>query len=381
MDNFEFLETIPQVFVEEYLRRDEFCLGENVQFWDGEDLDLSNYEIAIVGLKEVVNQNEFDVYFEFRKHLYQLYPGNWHKRIIDLGNIPLAENYKDSEFLIVSILKQLLKKNVIPIILGSSQKYSFCQYRAYDEVKYMVNLACVDAKFDLGNADSELSNTNYVGHMVVQQPYNLFNYANLGYQNFYVRQDEVSLLDKLHFESYRLGEITTNIRLVEPILRDTDLVSIDMESLKVSEIGIGGTMVNGFLAKELAAIARYAGLSEKVSSISLYLNDSKLNVSLNEVIAQTIWYFIEGVNFRVKENVTSKNQNFTKYIVPIENEDLIFYHSAFSDRWWIEIPQIIRNSNNFKETSLLPCTKDNYLNACQQEFPNRWIKAKLKNEI
>ena len=40
----------------------------------------------------------------------------------------------------------------------------------------------------------------------------------------------------MFFESYRLGEITSYMEQVEPILRNTDLVSIDMAGVQAADI-------------------------------------------------------------------------------------------------------------------------------------------------
>lgn len=382
MDNFEFLLPHKENEIKENFICDDFCLGSQVYFWQGEDVNFNTFEVAILGLKN--NTDDYNANLHgIRSHLYKLYPGNWQKKIIDLGDVPLAASYTDNEFLIKKILFALLKNNVIPILLGPDQKYTLAQYRAYDEVKYMVNVANVDASFDLGDSEKELCATNFVGHMIVNKPYNLFNYANLGYQSYFVRQDEISLVDKLFFEAYRLGEISSDLKLVEPILRDSDLVSIDLKSIKNAEIPyIDSGMINGFQVKELCSIARYAGLSEKITSFGLYhINKFPHSQTFFESIAQIIWYFIEGLHLRRKETVNIKNPNFLKYIVPVEEEELIFYKSSFSERWWIEIPQFLNTNNKLKDKALLPCTKDNYLNACQKELPARWLKAKLKNEI
>lgn len=381
-DNFEFIEPIALSTIKANFIKDEFCLGSKVVFWDGAEIEFNNYDIAIIGLKDNSEQ-QFTALHGIRRQLYNLYPGNWQKRVVDLGDVPLATSYNDSEFLIKSILQYLLRKNVVPIILGTNQKYTLTQYRAYDEVKYMVNLTNIDSSFDLGDADKSLEATNFVGHMIVNKPYNLFNYANLGYQSYYVRQDEIDLIEKLFFEAYRLGEVTKDLKMVEPILRDTDLLSIDLMSLRNSEIPLKtDKMINGYLTKELCTIARYAGLSEKITSLGLY-HTGELPISLTyfESVAQIIWYFLEGFNLRRKEQVNIKNPNFTKYIVPAEESDLVFYRSDYSERWWMEIPQFVGSNNKLKELALLPCTEANYLNACQKEIPERWLKAKLKNEI
>jgi hypothetical protein len=42
-------------------------------------------------------------------------------------------------------------------------------------------------------------------------------------------------------------------------------------------------------------------------------------------------------------------ENYIKYIVPMEEETLIFYKSDKTDRWWIEIPFISNGNNKLKK--------------------------------
>ena len=73
--------------------------------------------------------------------------------------------------------------------------------------------------------------------------------------------------------------------------------------------------------------------------------------------------------------------NFLTYQVPIEDEVLTFYKSEKTARWWIEIPFIMGLNNKLKRHTLLPCTYQDYLDACNQNIPERWFKARKKNEI
>src|SRR5690606_40363689 len=100
----------------------------------------------------------------------------------------------------------------------------------------MVNIVNIDNRFDLGNAELRISNKSYVGKMVVDKPYNLFNYSVLGYQSFFNAPQEIALMDKLFFDAYRLGEVTADTTIVEPIMRDADMVTLDVTAIK-SEIG------------------------------------------------------------------------------------------------------------------------------------------------
>ena len=78
-------------------------------------------------------------------------------------------------------------------------------------------------------------------------------------------------MDNLYFEAYRLGDVCSKIRLVEPVMRDADIVSVDMKSIRASELSSRQKFSpNGFDGKEICAIARYAGISNKVSSFGIF---------------------------------------------------------------------------------------------------------------
>ena len=77
----------------------------------------------------------------------------------------------------------------------------------------------------------------------------------------------------------------------------------------------------------------------------------------------------------------SNEDLYTSYKVPIDEEILVFKKSIKTGRWWIELPFISDINNKLKRKTLLPCTYGEYLGACNQEIPERWMKARRKNEI
>ena len=94
-------------------------------------------------------------------------------------------------------------------------------------------------------------------------------------------------------------------------------------------------------------------------------------------MAQMIWYFIEGVNFRVKDYPFSGKENYQKFTVLMEDDDpLVFYKSNKTGRWWIEIN--ILSDNKYKRHALIPCTYKDYIDATAQIIPERWYKAMQK---
>jgi hypothetical protein len=83
-------------------------------------------------------------------------------------------------------------------------------------------------KFDFGKENDGLSASSYLTKIIIDEPNNLFNYCNIGYQTYHNSQEEIDLVEKLFFDSYRLE--SNNITLAEPIFRDADVVSLDLNS-------------------------------------------------------------------------------------------------------------------------------------------------------
>ena len=353
----------------------------------GELPDLKDVEIAILGVKE--NRNDIDYigtavsYAAIRQELYALYPGNWTHKMADLGNIENGETVEDTYFAVKAVVGALLERGIIPIVLGAGQDVAYAQYRSYDTKGEMVNLVNVDNKFDLGDSDAHISNHSYMGKVIVNQPYNLFNYCTLGYQSFFNPAGEIALMEKLFFDAYRLGEVSSEITMVEPVMRDADIVIMDINAIKTSEISYKNSMSpNGFDGREICAISRYAGISNRVTSFGVYelkdFSDARNGAML---VAQILWYFIEGVNFRVADEDFDDDSQYTTYQVPVDDDILVFRKSAKTGRWWVEMPFILNSNNKSKRRTLLPCTYGDYLSACNQEIPERWFKACRKNEV
>jgi arginase family enzyme len=345
--------------------------------------EVSKVTIGIIGVLENrgnSNGNQEIDLLAIRKELYRLYPGNWDASIADFGNILAGNSIEDTYFALKKVASSLIKNNIIPIVIGGSQDLTYSLYRAYDDLEQMVNLVAVDSQFDFGKESDVVSASSYLTKIVIEEPNNLFNYCNIGYQTYYNSQEEIDLVEKLFFDAYRLGEVSNTIAIAEPVFRDADLVSFDMNSVKSSDSGNFTPFVpNGFNGKEICALSRYAGISDKVTSFGIFNHNDTEQESV--LIAQIIWYFIEGYHYRSNEYPFGSRENYLKYIVPSEDEELIFYKSDKTDRWWIEIPFIINGNNKLKRNTLLPCSHEEYLAACDQELPERWWKAQRKNSI
>ena len=384
---FDFLSPVNEELLEGIRHLNKQCIGSQIRLHTSTSgiPDMEGVDVAIFGVVEnrrAVKNTELNGFSKLRRQFYSLFPGNWKLNLADLGDIEAGATVEDTYFAVQSIVEGLIKQDIIPIILGGSQDLIYAQYRAYDKLDQMVNLVNIDRKFDLGDAEKMISSESYVGKIVVDKPYNLFNYSTVGYQTYFNSQDEIELMERLFFEAYRLGEVTSDISLMEPIFRSANLVGMDLGAIDSASMNSSiFNSPNGFNGREICALSRYAGISDKVSSFGVYEYQDHLGDLANMLVSQIIWYFIEGVNYRTNENTISAKKEFIKYQVPIDDEVLVFFKSPVSGRWWIEIPFLSNVNTKLKRHTLLPCSEEDYLEACNQVIPERWYKAKRKNEV
>jgi arginase family enzyme len=387
--NFNFLSPVSDLVLAHNELLSQQALGRKLRIHSKQQgiPDLEDVNVALIGVLENRNDHnyigdEFQLN-DIRKAFYSLFPGSWNTVIADLGDINQGESVEDTYFALKTTVAILIQKKIIPVIIGGSQDLTYANYRAYDMIIPMVNIVNIDCKFDLGDSNKPIKNNSFVGKIILDQPYNLFNYATIGYQTYFNSQEEIDLMDKLYFESYRLGQVSTDLSLVEPVLRDANIVSLDLSSIKSAEVSLNQKYSpNGFDGKEICTISRYAGISNKVSSFGIYeYKPSKDDEITSMLIAQIIWYFVEGVNFRIKDDDFTDENSYQKYITLVEDQELIFFKSNKTGRWWIEIPFLTEINTKLRRHTLLPCMHQDYLDACNNKVPDRWYKAFQKNSV
>ena len=386
MIDFSFLSPVQDRFVDQIELFHGQAIGKKLFIHTSKNTpELKGIKIAIVGVQESRNSvnyigDEFQI-IEIRKAFYKLFPGNWSHHMADLGDIQRGNTVEDTYFALSKVVSSLVNSNIIPIIIGGSQDLTYANYRAYDKISSMVNIVNIDKSFDLGDSSKPITNGSYLGKIILEKPYNLFNYTAIGFQTYFNSQEEIDLMEKLYFESYRLGDISKSIGLVEPLLRDADIVTLDLNSVKSSEVSLNQKYSpNGFDGREICTISRYSGISNKVSSFGIFeYNPSKNDQATTMLVAQIIWYFIEGVNCRLNDDDFTDQNNYQKFTVLVEDQELVFYKSKKTGRWWIEIPFIEYSNTKSQQHPLLACMYEDYETATKGIIPERWFKAYKKN--
>lgn len=362
-------------------------LGKLIALNDGRNLGkINDYHLAIIGVPEgrgsMGNQGCEDAPDAVRKYLYQLYQGpaaSW--KIVDLGNLRIGASISDTYFALSNIVSDLIKAKVVPIILGGGQDLTFANFLAYKEQESTVNVLSIDSAFNVGDTENpELTSSNFMSRIILYQPNFMFNYSNIGYQTYFVNQEEVDLMTRLYFDTHRLGKLREDIKEAEPVIRNADFISFDVSAIRQSDApGNANATPNGFYGEEACQLARYAGISDKLSSIGFYEINPSLdtNGQTAHLVAQMIWYFIEGYYARKGDFPVVDKIEYTKYNVSIKNgeEELLFYKSPKSDRWWMDVPYPSNNRIKYQRHLLLPCSYTDYELACQDQIPDRWWKT------
>ncbi len=350
---------------------------------------LDDVQIAVLGVKEDRNapDNEGCAYAPdyVRKYLYNLFQSHFKLKLADLGNIKQGDTPEDTYFALKTVVSELLEKKIVPIILGGSQDLTYANYRAYESLGQIINIVNVDSSFDLGLNEEHITNHNYLNKILTHQPNFLFNYTNMGYQTYFVDQDAIELMQKLYFDIHRLGMVRKNLEEVEPIVRNADMLSFDMSSIRQSDApGNANASPNGFFGEEACQIIRYAGLSDKLSSLGFYeLNPAYDNGEQTaHLVAQMIWYFLEGFYHRKNDFPDRKRKDsgaYIKYVVSMKDfeDKIVFYKSKVSDRWWMEVPCQGLQSK-YERQFLVPCSYTEYQDALKEELPEKWWQVYQK---
>ena len=312
-----------------------------------------------------------------RKYLFSLNIGPYPVNMVDLGNIKKGFSVTDTYFALSSAVAEMIENNVVPVILGGSQDHTFANYQAYQSLGQIINIVAVDPMFDLGKSEEELNAQSYLSSIILHQPNYLFNYANIGFQTYFIDQDAIRLMKNLYFDTYRLGIVRETLEDVEPIVRNADMVTFDISSVRFSDApGNANATPNGFYGEEACQIARYAGLSDKLTSIGFYevnpLHDKAGQTA--HLVAQMIWYFIDGYYNRAHDFPFRNEEDYLKYRVSIRDhkEEIVFYKSKRTDRWWMEIPLPAEQRIKYERHYLVPCSYKDYQIACENDIPDRW---------
>ena len=341
---------------------EKYQWGANIKLFSGKMPNLQQVKLAIIG----IGTTEANL---VRKGLYQMSFPFKGLDIVDLGNFK-----KKEQAFIIPLIKELLESKIVPIIIGNSAGFMTAQYRAFKSLKELINVTLVDELIPFtGYPNTEKS--MYLDEILSEEKSHLFHLGILGCQRHYVNFEAKNVFDKLHFEYIGLGDVHQNIQEIEPVIRDADLLSFNLSAMKQIEAPAQEKPTpTGLSIEESCQIARYAGMSDKLRSFGVFgFKDSDFgNNQTAEVVAQMLWYFIDGYYHR-KDDFPVSTKGLIEYIVHAKHEQIVFWKSSKSGRWWLQIP--ILSDKKYQRHYLVPCSFNDYKMASNGELPDRLLNA------
>ena len=346
---------------------------------EGSFPELKFAEIAIFNVPEYEGSKNISIsnYCKIRASFYQLHQDEI-PRVVDLGTLKLMPTRKESFNLIQDVCAALLHDGIIPIIIGGGHDVSYAVYKAYASLEKYITLTSVDKSFDIGMEKDNLASYSHLGKMISHKPSHLFHYVNLGYQSYFVSNLATDMLLSMNFDVFRLGDLKANIHELEPIMRNTDFLSFDISAIQFAHAQANVfSSPNGLNGEEACKIMRYAGLSDKLTSVGLFEYNQQLdeNNQTAQLMAQMLWYFIDGYNLR-RQELNPNLKNCIKYTVAFEDgkNEIVFYKSQISGRWWMGVP-FKKEGEKQVQNYFVACSYHDYEVANQGEVPERWLKT------
>ncbi|MEO5908839.1 MAG: formimidoylglutamase, partial [Ginsengibacter sp.] len=317
--------------------------------------DLTDVDIVIVGLNEfrgngfISSENSADA---IRKKFYELH--YWHKgiSIADIGNIKSGATLNDSYSAITIVLKELIQLNKTVVIIGGSHDNTLAQYFVYKELNRIIDATVVDATIDL-RGESTLRSENFLMEMLTGEPNMVRHYNHIGFQSYFVHPRMLETMDKLRFDCFRVGTVKEDLEEMEPVIRNSDLLSFDIAAIKSSDAPASNCSPNGLTGEEACTLARYAGMSSTISSFGIFGYDAAKdlqNLTASQ-IAQMLWYFIDGKNKGGRESLLNESQNFNEFHTVFAEVDTVFLQSKKTGRWWMQLP----------DKKMIACSYKDYL--------------------
>ncbi|NLU94156.1 formimidoylglutamase [Chitinophaga sp. Ak27] len=300
-----------------------------------------------------------------RREFFRLY--NWHRdiKLADIGNLQSGAFLADAYAAMKTVIAELLAINKTVIILGGSHDLTYPQYKAYASQQLIIEATVADALIDL-KEESSVRSERFLMDILTEQPNYLRHYNHIGFQSYFVHPRMLETLDKLRFDCFRLGRIRENMEEAEPVLRHSDLFSLDINIIRHTDAPANQLSPNGFSGEEACSLARYAGMSSRLSSFGIYgyrPEKDKEQLTARQ-ISQMMWYFMDGRAVRNREALLEDRDAFWEFHIAFSDIETVFLKSKKTGRWWMQLP----------DREFVPCAYNDYLMASNNEMPERWLR-------
>ena len=349
-------------------------IGKQIVVYQDEFPDLRSADIILVGCGEergigregAANQSPDAIRAAFYKLFY------WHTdvRLADVGNIRRAASLTDTYAALKTVIRELTDEGKTVVILGGSHDLTLAQYYAYADREEIIEATIVDAAIDL-DTESLQRARQFLMELLTSDPNYIRHYNHIGFQSYLVHPSMLETLDKLRFDCYRLGKVKENIEEMEPVIRNSQLISFDISAIAHAFAPSNTISANGFDGEQVCALMRYAGLSPAMNTIGIYgYEAAKDEHQLTaKQISNMLWYLLDGRSRGKNEASLNDRDAFNEFHIAFAEIGTVFLQSKKTGRWWMQLP----------DKNFIACSYKDYMSASANEIPERWLRAQERS--
>ncbi len=356
------------------LSQDEFFkdtqLGKHIAVFDGSLPDIETADMVLVGCGEMrgagmqfTNTGSPNA---IRMEFYKLF--HWHTEVsvADIGNVKCGANLQDSYAALRTVVRELIGMGKKVIIIGGSHDNTFAQYQAYGSMDKIVDAVSVDSRIDL-DMESLLPADNFLVEMFTGVPNHLKHYTHIGFQSYFMHPQMLETIDKLGFDCFRVGRVKEAIEEMEPPIRNSEMFSFDIAAIQHAHAPANHLTPNGFNGEEACTLMQYAGMSDNCSSIGIYgyIPEQDHHSLTAKQISHMLWYVMDGIGKGKQEAKLDNKAEFDEFNIAFGEIDTVFLRSKRTGRWWMQL----------HDGKYAACSYNDYLTACKNDIPERWMRA------
>jgi hypothetical protein len=352
--------------------RDLFVKGsvaDNAYFCTGDE-QLENFHAGSIVLIFADSATSNRYASEVLASLGRMFPSWESLKVVVLGSLITSDNSSYNCASFAEVVEKALKSGLYPIVISSEQDYAKVLCEVYRKIAplqlgFISPTLCNRLPNGLPSITDttgglNLGKSNSIS-IIASQAYYADSSYELGVKGTYVQQA-------------RLGAIRATIQLAEPLLRDSNLLFVDLNSIRYSDFNSATSPTpNGLYAEEICQLMRYAGYSDNLKS-TFICGFNPTRITGNEIdttlIAQLLWHAFEGLASRKNElpGLTSfSSKEFYLDLGEQEPITLNFMQSQNTGRWWLYVP----TANGAGKW--VACDAEDYERAKHHELPFRWI--------
>ena len=307
---------------------------------------------------------EMKDFSRLRKEFYTLSSFDFEVSICDLGDLMSGKTQADTRYVLEEILTFCYNKNAVPVVIGGSVDLSYALFSALNFHQKGINYAHISNVASLSNEGEEISESNYLHKILTKKEASLRNFHLLGYQRHLNEIALLKLMKEVDFDVLRLADMMNTTERAEPFFRRADMVTLNCDAVEsFSEAFSTNPQVNGLNRREICAYMKEIGLSENLKTFGVFnFNVHSESVLNHQLMAQMLWYLIEGINI---QRTHPKERSYDTFVVLIDNRDFSFKRDTFSGLWYFAKGKDVKK--------WIPCSREDYENAKRGELNKRFL--------